>query len=101
MKEHYFDDLKIGDRFRSEPLNVTEKQVIEFAHKFDPQMFHLNQKAGERSLFKGLIASGWHTAGLTMRELERRTSTVRIGRSISQRGSLTETSSGVRLNSIQ
>jgi len=67
MKEHYFDDLKIGELFRSEPLNVTEKQVIEFAHKFDPQMFHLNRKAAERTLFKGLIASGWHTAAMTMR----------------------------------
>ena len=67
MKEHYFDDLKIGDRFRSEPLNVTEREVIEFARKFDPQMFHLNHKAAERTLFKGLVASGWHTAALTMR----------------------------------
>src|SRR6266850_6951284 len=67
MKEHYFDDLKIGDLFRSEPLNVTEKEVIEFAHKFDPQMFHLNRKAAERTLFKGLIASGWHTAAISMR----------------------------------
>ncbi len=67
MKEHYFDDLKIGDRFRSEPLDDTEKEVVEFAHKFDPQMFHLNQKAAERILFKGLIASGWHTAAMTMR----------------------------------
>ena len=67
MKEHYFNDLKIGDRFKSEPLSVTEKEVIEFAHKFDPQMFHLNQKVAERTLFKGLIASGWHTAALTMR----------------------------------
>jgi acyl dehydratase len=67
LKEHYFDDLKIGDRFRSESLNVTEKEVIEFARKFDPQMFHLNQKAAERTLFKGLVASGWHTAALTMR----------------------------------
>src|SRR5437773_933535 len=67
MKEHYFDDMKIGDRFKSEPLNVTEKQVIEFAHKFDPQMFHLNRKTAERTLFKGLIASGWHTAAMTMR----------------------------------
>src|SRR5207302_3174156 len=67
MKEHYFDDLKAGDRFKSEPLDVTEKQVIEFAHKFDPQMFHLNRKAAERTLFKGLIASGWHTAAITMR----------------------------------
>src|ERR1700747_2500622 len=67
MKEHYFDDLKTGDRFESEPLNVTEKQLIEFAHKFDPQMFHLNRKAAERTIFKGLIASGWHTAAITMR----------------------------------
>src|SRR4030095_1580582 len=67
MKEHYFDDMKVGDRFKSEPLNVTERQVIEFAHKFDPQMFHLNRKAAERTLFKGLIASGWHTAAITMR----------------------------------
>src|SRR5437588_10928052 len=67
MKEHYFDDMKAGDRFKSEPLNVTEKQVIEFAHKFDPQMFHLNRKTAERTLFKGLIASGWHTAAMTMR----------------------------------
>jgi acyl dehydratase len=67
MKEHYFDDLKVGDRFKSKPLQVTEKQLIEFAHKFDPQMFHLNPKRAERTIFKGLIASGWHTAAMTMR----------------------------------
>src|SRR5436305_1776311 len=67
MKEHYFDDLKVGDRFKSEPLTVTEKQLIEFAHKFDPQMFHLSRKAAERTIFKGLVASGWHTAAITMR----------------------------------
>jgi acyl dehydratase len=67
MKERYFNDLKIGDRFQSEPLRITEKEVIEFAHKFDPQMFHLNQKAAQRTLFKGLVASGWHTAAITMR----------------------------------
>src|SRR5437763_14865207 len=67
MKENYFDDLKMGDRFQSEPLNVTEKQLIEFAHKFDPQMFHLSRKRAERTIFKGLIASGWHTAAMTMR----------------------------------
>jgi len=67
MKEHYFDDLKVGDRFKSEPLNVTEKQLIAFAHKFDPQMFHLSRKRAERTIFKGLVASGWHTAAMTMR----------------------------------
>ena len=67
IKERYFDDLKVGDRFTSEPLEVTEKQVIEFAHKFDPQMFHLTRKSAERTIFKGLIASGWHTGAMTMR----------------------------------
>jgi acyl dehydratase len=67
MKERYYDDLKRGDRFRSEPLQVKEKDLIEFAHKFDPQMFHLNRKTAERTIFKGLIASGWHTAAMTMR----------------------------------
>src|SRR6476659_9918440 len=67
MKARYFDDLKVGDRFKSEPLRVTEKKLIEFAHKFDPQMFHLSRKWAERTIFKGLIASGWHTAAMTMR----------------------------------
>ena len=67
MKKRYFDDVKVGDRFKSEPLRVTEKKLIEFAHKFDPQMFHLSRTGAERTIFKGLIASGWHTAALTMR----------------------------------
>ena len=69
MNERYFDDLKVGDRFGSELLEVDEKELIEFAHKFDPQMFHLNRKSAERTIFKGLIASGWHTAAMTMRLL--------------------------------
>jgi len=67
MKKRYFDDLQVGYRFKSEPLRVTEKKLIEFAHKFDPQVFHLSRKGAERTIFKGLIASGWHTAALTMR----------------------------------
>src|SRR5256714_2737053 len=66
MKQRYFDDLKVGDRFQSEPLKVTERKLIEFARKFDPQMFHLSRKAAERTIFKGLAASGWHTAAMTM-----------------------------------
>src|SRR5213078_5305569 len=67
MKARYFDDLKVGDRFKSEPLRVTEKKLIEFAHKFDPQIFHLSRRSAERTIFKELIASGWHTAAITMR----------------------------------
>ena len=67
MKKRYFEYLKVGDRFKSEPLRVTEKKLIGFAQKFDPQMFHLSRKGAERTIFKGLIASGWHSAALTMR----------------------------------
>ena len=67
MNERYFDDLKTGDRFRSEPYEVTEKQIIEFAREFDPQSFHLDPAAAKQTRFKGLIASGWHTAAISMR----------------------------------
>jgi acyl dehydratase len=63
----HFDDLKSGDRFQSEPFEVTEKQIIEFAREFDPQIFHVDPAGAERTMFKGLIASGWHTAAITMR----------------------------------
>lgn len=67
MKEHYFDDLKVGDRFESAAYEVPGRAIIEFAEKFDPQMFHLDPKSAQRSIFKGLVASGWHTAAITMR----------------------------------
>jgi acyl dehydratase len=67
MKELYFDDLKTGDHFQSATFAVPAKAIVEFAEKFDPQKFHLNAKSAERSIFKGLIASGWHTAAITMR----------------------------------
>lgn len=67
MNERYFEDLKPGDRFQSEPVTVDGKAIIEFAEKFDPQKFHLNAQEAQRSVFKGLVASGWHTAAITMR----------------------------------
>ena len=67
MSNRYFDDLKVGDRFKSDLFEVTEKQIIDFARDFDPQIFHLEPAGGEQALFKGLIASGWHTAAITMR----------------------------------
>ena len=67
VASRYFEDLKVGERFSSEAYEVPGKAIIEFAEKFDPQMFHLNPKSAERSIFKGLVASGWHTAAMTMR----------------------------------
>jgi acyl dehydratase len=67
MPERYLEDLKIGDRFVSETYDVTAEAIIDFAREFDPQPFHLDVAVAEKSIFKGLAASGWHTAAITMR----------------------------------
>jgi acyl dehydratase len=67
MTELYLEDLHVGDRFESDTFEVTEENIIQFARDFDPQAFHLDTKAAEQSVFKGLAASGWHTAAMTMR----------------------------------
>ena len=63
----YFDDLEPGMKFTTGSLTVTAEEIITFAKQFDPQPFHTDEMAAEQSLFKGLAASGWHTASLTMR----------------------------------
>jgi acyl dehydratase len=67
MTERYFEDLKAGDRFKSETYKVSEGQITSFASEFDPQPFHLDVKVARQTMFKELIASGWHTAAITMR----------------------------------
>jgi acyl dehydratase len=67
VSEFYFDDLHVGDRFGSDTIEVTKESIFEFARQYDPQPFHLDVGAAERSIFKELTASGWHTAALSMR----------------------------------
>ena len=67
MKERYFEDLKVGDRFNSKPYQVSEGEIISFAREFDPQAFHLDRAVADKTMFEALIASGWHTAAITMR----------------------------------
>ena len=67
MTERYLEDLHVGDRFESDAFHVTEKDIIQFARDFDPQPFHLDPKAANQSVFRGLAASGWHTAAMTMK----------------------------------
>jgi acyl dehydratase len=63
----YLDDLYVGQRFASATDTIDEAQIKAFAACFDPQPFHIDEKAAEDTLFKGLAASGWHTAAITMR----------------------------------
>jgi acyl dehydratase len=65
----YLEDLVLGDRFSSGPVELTAESIKAFAGEFDPQDFHLDEAAAQASLFGGLAASGWHTAALTMRLL--------------------------------
>lgn len=67
MAEKYLEDLNVGDRFGSDIIEVTEENIIAFAREFDPQAFHLDKRAAEQSIFKGLSASGWHTAAMSMK----------------------------------
>ena len=65
----YLEDLRVGQRFASGELSVDAAQIVEFAARFDPQPFHLEDEAAQATLFGSLAASGWHTAALTMRLL--------------------------------
>ena len=67
MTERYLEDLHVGDRFGSGTFEVTEKDIVDFAQDFDPQPFHLDLDVAKRSVFQGLVASGWHTAAISMR----------------------------------
>jgi acyl dehydratase len=65
----YFEDFAIGQIFNSGRVRVDKDAIIAFASEFDPQPYHLDEDAARKSVFSGLVASGWHTAALTMRLL--------------------------------
>jgi acyl dehydratase len=65
----YLEDLQVGQRFGSGEYEMTAERMKAFAAEFDPQPFHLDEAAGEATIFKGLAASGWHTAAAAMRLL--------------------------------
>jgi acyl dehydratase len=63
----WFDDFVLGMRFKSHDKEVTREDIKRFASEFDPQPYHLDEAAAERTPLKGLAASGWHTAAIAMR----------------------------------
>jgi acyl dehydratase len=65
----FLEDLAPGDAFESRSLTVTEDAIVAFAREYDPQPFHTDPIAAQASFFGTLIASGWHTAALTMKLL--------------------------------
>jgi acyl dehydratase len=63
----YLDDLFVGQRFTSRTHVIDAAQIKAFARQFDPQPFHLDEDTAKDTLFAGLVASGWHTAAITMK----------------------------------
>ncbi|WP_033924403.1 MaoC family dehydratase [Sphingomonas sp. 35-24ZXX] len=62
----YYEDLEVGSTAKFGRYDVTRDEVIEFARKYDPQPFHLDDEAAAKTHFGRLSASGWHTCAMTM-----------------------------------
>jgi acyl dehydratase len=63
----YLEDFHVGQRFTSASHFMGAEQIKAFARQFDPQPFHLDEEAAKATFFGGLVASGWHTAAVSMR----------------------------------
>lgn len=69
MFKIFFEDLELGKSDRFGAYEVTCDEVVDFAKKYDPQPFHIDEEMAKQSVFGGLCASGWHTCAMTMRIL--------------------------------
>ncbi len=65
----YLEDFTDGLVIEAGTTTVSEAEIIEFASKYDPQPFHIDRAAAVHSIFGGLVASGWQTCGLVMRQI--------------------------------
>jgi acyl dehydratase len=68
-RDRWFEDYREGETIAFGDRTVTAEEIIAFAREYDPQSFHLSEEGGRATPYGGLIASGWHTAALTMRML--------------------------------
>ena len=69
MTSRYLEDFAVGQTFGSRPVKIDKERIKVFATEFDPQPFHIDEETARNTPFRGLAASGWHTAALTMRLL--------------------------------
>jgi acyl dehydratase len=63
----YWDDYEVGQTFDLGSTSFTADEIVDFARRYDPQSFHVDTAAAQRSMFGGLIASGWHVTAKLMR----------------------------------
>jgi acyl dehydratase len=67
MSVQYLEDYAVGQIYLTGRHRIDKEQIVAYARQFDPQFYHLDEVAALQSPFKGLAASGWHTASITMR----------------------------------
>ncbi|CAJ92210.1 Acyl-CoA dehydratase PaaZ [Cupriavidus necator] len=65
----YFEDFEVGSRRELGSYLVTEEEILAFARQYDPQPFHIDKEAAARSIYGGVISSGWMTCSIMMRLL--------------------------------
>lgn len=65
----YFEDFTPGQVIELGSRTISKESIVAFAREFDPQPFHVDEEAAQRSIYGGLLASGWHSAALLMRLL--------------------------------
>jgi len=65
--KYHWEDFKVGDASPMGEVVMDKADMIEFAKRYDPQPFHIDEAAAKESMFGGLIASGWQTCSLVMR----------------------------------
>jgi acyl dehydratase len=68
-EKRFFEDYVEGSMYEFGSVEVEEKEIIEYARRYDPQLFHVDPEAALTTPFGGVVASGWHTAGMAMRLL--------------------------------
>jgi acyl dehydratase len=66
-RQRFFEDLTVGETFTSGTYEVTADEIIAFGRRYDPQAFHVDPQAAQETVFGRLVASGSHTAAMTMR----------------------------------
>ena len=67
IEDRYLEDYVVGSVYEFGSITVKEAEIIDFARRFDPQVFHSDPEAAKKTIFGGLVASGWHTSSMMMR----------------------------------
>lgn len=69
MPERFYEDYSVGETIKADGVTISEAEILDFAFRYDPQPFHLDKEVAAKSIYGGLIASGWQVGAVTFRML--------------------------------